>query len=166
MFGIGLSELLLIAIIAILFLGPDKLPDALVQIAKFIKSTKKTIIDAKSAIEEEVRLDELKQEVLSYKEELNEAAEELKDFKNIDFDNFLDDELSYDEEPSNTATRPSYADKAEEKRQHDEIEKPMQEVALKRKPKKITTPQDDKKNDEELTEDNHPEATDKGNKDA
>jgi len=50
MFGIGFTELLLIAIIAILFLGPDKLPTALVDMAKFIKSVKKTIGEAKSSL--------------------------------------------------------------------------------------------------------------------
>jgi len=37
MFGLGFMEILFIAIIAILFLGPDKLPGAMVDIAKFIK---------------------------------------------------------------------------------------------------------------------------------
>ncbi|MCD8476704.1 MAG: twin-arginine translocase TatA/TatE family subunit [Sulfurospirillum sp.] len=41
MFGLGFSEILVIAIIAILFLGPEKLPDAMVKGAKFFKSFKK-----------------------------------------------------------------------------------------------------------------------------
>ena len=48
MFGIGFTELLLISVIAILFLGPDKLPGALVEMAKFIKGVKKTISDENS----------------------------------------------------------------------------------------------------------------------
>ena len=165
MFGIGLSELVLIAIIAILFLGPDKLPDALVQIAKFIKSTKKTITEAKSAIEEEVRLDELKQEVLSYKDELNEAAEELKNFKNIDFDNFLDDELSYDDEPS--SIKPTYADKKKSQDKSQVIERPMQEVTLKRKSKKTAAPQSNQERLEEASiNKDHNGAVDKGDNDA
>ena len=43
MFGMGFTEILVIAIIAILFLGPDKLPDTMVQIAKFFRNTKNTI---------------------------------------------------------------------------------------------------------------------------
>ena len=88
MFGIGFTELLLIAIIAILFLGPDKLPTALVDMAKFIKSVKKTIGEAKSSLEEEMKIAELKEEALSYKKQLDEATNELKNFKNIDFDSF------------------------------------------------------------------------------
>ena len=56
MFGIGFTELLLVSIIAILFLGPDKLPDAMIQMAKFIKSVKKTIGEAKSSLEEEMKI--------------------------------------------------------------------------------------------------------------
>ncbi|OQX73864.1 MAG: Sec-independent protein translocase TatB, partial [Campylobacteraceae bacterium 4484_4] len=43
MFGMSFGEILIIAIIAILFLGPDKLPEAMVKIAKFFKSFKKSI---------------------------------------------------------------------------------------------------------------------------
>ena len=38
MFGMDMGELLVIAIVAIIFLGPDKLPDAMVIVAKFFKS--------------------------------------------------------------------------------------------------------------------------------
>ncbi|DAB39621.1 MAG TPA: twin-arginine translocase subunit TatB [Sulfurovum sp. UBA12169] len=84
MFGIGFTELLLIAIVAILFLGPDKLPEAMVQIAKFIKSVQRTIRDAKISLEEEIKIADLKEEALSYKRQLDEASSELKGFKNID----------------------------------------------------------------------------------
>ncbi|MDQ1325305.1 MAG: sec-independent protein translocase protein TatB [Campylobacterota bacterium] len=84
MFGIGFTELLLIAIVAILFLGPDKLPEAMVQIAKFIKSVQRTIRDAKISLEEEIKIADLKEEALSYKRKLDEAGNELKGFKNID----------------------------------------------------------------------------------
>lgn len=90
MFGIGFTELLLIAIIAILFLGPDKLPGALVEMAKFIKSVKRTIGDAKSSLEEEMKIADLKEEALNYKRQLTEATEELKGFKNIHLDELED----------------------------------------------------------------------------
>jgi len=98
MFGIGFTELVLISIIAILFLGPDKLPEALVDMAKFIKNVKKTITDAKDSFEEEVKLSDLKEEALSYKKQLDDATSELKNFKNISLDDF--DDESYDHEVS------------------------------------------------------------------
>ena len=98
MFGIGFTELLLISIIAILFLGPDKLPSALVDMAKFIKKIKITVGDAKSTLEEEMKIADLKEEALGYKQQLDDATKELKGFKNLSFDDF--DDSSYDDEIS------------------------------------------------------------------
>ena len=92
MFGIGFTEILLISIIAILFLGPDKLPETMVQIAKFIKSVKKTVGEAKGALEEELKIADLKEEALSYKQQLDSATSELRSFKNIDIDDIINDE--------------------------------------------------------------------------
>jgi len=83
MFGLGFTEILLIAVVAILFLGPEKLPDAMVQVAKFMKSVKKAISDAKSSLDEEMKISELKEEALSYKKQLDEATDELHGFKNV-----------------------------------------------------------------------------------
>jgi len=84
MFGMGFSEILIIAVIAILFLGPDKLPEAMVQIAKFFKSFKSSINEAKSSIEQEVRMQDLKEEALEYKKKLEETTSSVK--KQLSFD--------------------------------------------------------------------------------
>jgi sec-independent protein translocase protein TatB len=109
MFGIGFTELLLIAVIAILFLGPDKLPETMVEIAKFIKSVKKTIGDAKSSLEEEMKIADLKEEALSYKKQLDDATSELKNFKNINFDDF--DDVSYNNDISTQSPKEILEDK-------------------------------------------------------
>jgi len=83
MFGMGFTEILLIAIVAILFLGPDKLPGAMVEIAKFIKGAKKAITSAKESLDNEINITELKEEALSYKAKLDSATEELQGFKNL-----------------------------------------------------------------------------------
>ena len=78
MFGMGFSEILLVAVIAILFLGPDKLPEAMVQVAKFFKSFKSSINEAKSSLEQEMQIQELKDEALEYKKKLDSAATSAK----------------------------------------------------------------------------------------
>jgi len=83
MFGMGFMEILFIAIVAIIFLGPEKLPGAMVDIAKFIKNMKNAITDAKNTINEEINIDELKKEALGYKAKLEEANQELQGFKNL-----------------------------------------------------------------------------------
>jgi len=82
MFGMGFSEILMIALVAVLFLGPDKLPEAMVQVAKFFNSFRKTIHEAKSTFEEELNLKELKEEALSYKRSLEESSSDISGFKN------------------------------------------------------------------------------------
>jgi sec-independent protein translocase protein TatB len=77
MFGMGLGEILLVAIIAIVFLGPDKLPDALVKTAKFFKKIKITVNDAKSTLEEEIGVDEVKQEAEKYKKSIENTTHEI-----------------------------------------------------------------------------------------
>lgn len=74
MFGMGIGEILVIAIIAIIFLGPEKLPDAMVKGAKFFKSFKNSINDVKSSFEQEMKIQELKEEALTYKKKLDETA--------------------------------------------------------------------------------------------
>jgi len=93
MFGLGFMEILFIAIIAILFLGPDKLPGAMVDIAKFIKNMKTAIGDAKKTLDEEVNIEELKREAMSYKEKLDEANQELQGFKNLNPMNSVKEEF-------------------------------------------------------------------------
>jgi len=84
MFGLGFMEIVLILIVAILFLGPDKLPKAMVEIAKFIKSFKKGVHDAKSVIDEELKIADLKEEMMSSQKALEIATDDLRGFKNID----------------------------------------------------------------------------------
>ena len=77
MFGMGFAEIIIIAIVAVIFLGPDKLPETMVNIAKFFRSLKTTVADAKDSLEQELHVSELKAEALSYKEELMSAGDEL-----------------------------------------------------------------------------------------
>ncbi len=83
MFGMGLGEILLIAVVAVLFLGPDKLPSTMVQIAKLFRSVKGTVHSAKATLEEEMRFADLKESALNYKKELTEASSELERLSSI-----------------------------------------------------------------------------------
>ncbi|MBT5933902.1 Sec-independent protein translocase protein TatB [Sulfurimonas sp.] len=83
MFGMGFTEILIIAVIAILFLGPDKLPGTLVDIAKFFKNVKSTVGSVKDSLEQEMNVSDIKQEALAYKAKLEKAASGLDDFKDI-----------------------------------------------------------------------------------
>lgn len=84
MFGMSFTEIMVIAIIAILFLGPDKLPQAMVKIAKFFKTFKNSINDAKHTLEHEVKIHELKEDAKTYKDKLAKGKQELESSINID----------------------------------------------------------------------------------
>ncbi|WP_104712724.1 Sec-independent protein translocase protein TatB [Helicobacter cetorum] len=66
MFGMGIFEILVVVIVAIIFLGPEKFPQAIVDIAKFFRAVKKTLNDAKDTLDKEINIEELKKETLEY----------------------------------------------------------------------------------------------------
>ncbi len=73
MFGIGLPELIVILALALIVVGPDKLPDLARSVAKGILELKKTANTLKESLTEEGNpLDEIKPE-------LEEAAKAFKD---------------------------------------------------------------------------------------
>ena len=94
MFGMSFGEILVIAIIAILFIGPEKLPDTMVKIAKFFRSFKKSVHEMKESIEQEVHLAELKEEAITYKEKLEKSVQEIKHDATIDVMDDLTDDFS------------------------------------------------------------------------
>jgi len=73
MFGsIGLPELVVIFIIALLVFGPKKLPDVGKSVGKAIREFKKSTEDIKDKFEEEIRADEFQ----NLKDELKKDTKE------------------------------------------------------------------------------------------
>ncbi len=83
MFGMGFTEILIIGVIAILFLGPDKLPETMVEIAKFFKNVKSTISSAKESIEEELHVSDIKEGARNYHQELQQAHQEFAELSSL-----------------------------------------------------------------------------------
>lgn len=77
MFGMGFTEILLIALVAIVVLGPEKLPTTMVQIAKFINKLKAGISDAKATLDNELNITEMKAEASKFKSQLEETKTSL-----------------------------------------------------------------------------------------
>lgn len=82
------GEIIIILVVAILVLGPDKLPEAIVQIAKILKALKKNIDDAKSSIEKEICINDLKEEAKKYKDEFSSTNQNIR--KKLSFEEFDD----------------------------------------------------------------------------
>jgi sec-independent protein translocase protein TatB len=125
MFGMSFIEILIVAVVAVLFLGPDKLPSALVQVAKFFKGFKSSINEAKSSFEQEIKLQELREDSLKYKKQLEQGAsqirkkltfdelEELKDAKSSVNKTLNDIKQDFDLSANNTTAPKTVASKEE-----------------------------------------------------
>ncbi len=77
MFDIGSTEFMFIIIIAIIVLGPEKLPDALKTTGRIIGKLKRMWRDATADIRKEIELEEMKEEMQKYKEELKKLQEQV-----------------------------------------------------------------------------------------
>jgi len=60
MFGLSFGEIVIVAILALLLLGPDKLPDAAKQAGKLMRQFRQATDDLKDQIETEIYADERK----------------------------------------------------------------------------------------------------------
>ena len=98
MFGMGFTEILLIAMVAIIALGPEKLPTTMVQIAKFINKIKTGLADAKSTLDNELNISELKAEATKFKTQIEETKTSLAIDSKIDLglSDIMKDNLSVD----------------------------------------------------------------------
>lgn len=70
MFGMGFLEILLILIVAVIALGPEKLPTAAVDIAKMIKKLKTNIDDVKTTVTDELSINEVKTHAQEFKDSM------------------------------------------------------------------------------------------------
>ncbi len=88
MFGMGFMEILFIAVIAIIALGPEKLQNAIVQMVKMFKKIKHGIEDAKSSLDNELHISQMKEEASSLKANIENTTMSL----NSGLDNIIEDE--------------------------------------------------------------------------
>lgn len=70
MFGIGMPELLVIVVIALLVVGPKKLPDLAKALGKGMSEFRKAADGATETIKETLKTDELKRDMDGIKESL------------------------------------------------------------------------------------------------
>jgi sec-independent protein translocase protein TatB len=99
MFGMGFFEIFLVLIVAIIALGPEKLPTAAVEVVKFFKKFKSGIEDAKSTINNELQLEDMKREAQQFQSSLTEIKSNVEDVtSSVDLD--IDEITSMETKPS------------------------------------------------------------------
>lgn len=78
MFDIGFAELLIIGVVGLIVLGPDKLPVAARTVGLWVGKARRTIGGIQSEINEELRLDEMRRQVAMQKDELDQELNEMR----------------------------------------------------------------------------------------
>lgn len=78
MFDIGFAELLIIAVVALLVLGPDKLPVAVKTCGMWMGRIKRSVTAIQHEISEELRVEELRRTTAISKEELEKELSEMR----------------------------------------------------------------------------------------
>jgi sec-independent protein translocase protein TatB len=79
MFDIGFSELLLIAVVALIVLGPERLPKAARFAGLWVRRARQQWYSVKSEFENELAADELKRSLRETQESLRTAEAQLRD---------------------------------------------------------------------------------------
>ncbi len=102
MFGMGFMEIFLIAVVAIIALGPEKLPSAMVDIAKFFKKFKSGLDEAKSTINNELNISEMKAEAEKFKA----SVADVKGLTSLDMQDLSLDERPEQNEKIKTEAKP------------------------------------------------------------
>ncbi len=88
MFDSGFLELLVVGIIALLIVGPERLPEVAAKAGKFIGKMKAFVATTREDIEKEIRSDELKSMLNKQKDEISELRDMMQNTKNDVSDEF------------------------------------------------------------------------------
>jgi sec-independent protein translocase protein TatB len=62
-FDIGFSEMLVVGVVALLVLGPERLPKAMRTVGAFIRKARRSFDDLRYEVEREIELEELKKQM-------------------------------------------------------------------------------------------------------
>ena len=81
MFDAGFLEMLVIGVIALLVVGPERLPGVAAKAGKFIGKMKAFVATTRADIEKEIRADEMQGMLAKQKKEINELRDMMSSTK-------------------------------------------------------------------------------------
>jgi len=81
MFDSGFLEMLVVGIIALIVVGPERLPGVAAKAGKMVGKMKAFIANTKEDIEKEIRADEMRSMLNQQKEEINELRDMMQSTK-------------------------------------------------------------------------------------
>ena len=78
MFDVGFAELLLLSVVGLLVLGPERLPRVARTLGGFARKARSSWISLKHTIEAELRAEELKEPLKNFENEIKSTVESVK----------------------------------------------------------------------------------------
>lgn len=101
MFDIGFTELLIVGVVALIVLGPERLPHAVKTAGMWIGKIKRTLGSVQKEISEELRVEEMRREAKEQQERLEKEVDSMtKPFH----ESLREDLLKPSPQPEKTAT--------------------------------------------------------------
>jgi sec-independent protein translocase protein TatB len=91
MFDFGFTEMMLIGVVALVVIGPERLPSVARTAGKYFGKMKRFVTSVKSDVESELRADELREILNKQQEELNSLKDVVKEAgKDLDMSSIVD----------------------------------------------------------------------------
>jgi sec-independent protein translocase protein TatB len=107
MFDMGFTELMLIGIVALVVIGPERLPGVARTAGKYVGRLKRFMTTVKADVEQELRADELRQILSDQQKELDSLKDSITEAgRSVEKDFGLDDVKITDAAPEMTAAAP------------------------------------------------------------
>ncbi len=75
MFDIGFTELLIVAVVALIVVGPERLPSAIRTVGLWVGRIRRTLGNVQKEISEELRVDEMRQAAKEQQEKLEKQID-------------------------------------------------------------------------------------------
>ena len=94
MFDIGFSELVVVGVVALIVIGPERLPKVARTAGHLLGRFQRYAASVKSDISREMQMDELRKVGEDFKESIESAASDIESQVNV-VDDYLKDELGY-----------------------------------------------------------------------
>jgi sec-independent protein translocase protein TatB len=92
MFDVGFAELLLLSLVGLLVLGPERLPRVARTLGGMARKARSSWLSLKRSIEAEMRAEELKEPLRHFEKELKSTVDDVKSSVNPDGANGLTDQ--------------------------------------------------------------------------
>ncbi len=78
MFDIGFAELLIIGVVGLLVIGPERLPETVRTVSAWVSRLRRSFNDIKTEVQQELRNDEIMRELRDTGDQLRQGTEQFK----------------------------------------------------------------------------------------